>query len=263
MSTYDEAVHTFTVGELTVKIIQDTDAPNPRKEYDNVGTMVCWHRNYELGDEQRGRDTSQLDFFKELAFEIHPELEDYFENGLWNKHNDTLTDQKFDNDKYQAVKKAYNAEVQKIVGKILDKYYVMLPLGLYDHSGISMYVGSQSHWSDPGGWDSGQVGWIYCTVKKAKEEWAGADFHERAIEYLKGEVETYNQYLTGDVYGYVVEDADGEQLDACWGFFGRDCCEQEAKAAAESEWADILEARRKADEIERHAQEWEQRMMAL
>ena len=34
------------------KIYTDEDAANPRTEFDNVGTMVCWHRGYNLGDEQ-------------------------------------------------------------------------------------------------------------------------------------------------------------------------------------------------------------------
>lgn len=32
----------------------------------------------------------------------------------------------------------------------------------------------------------------------------------------------HNQYLLGDVWGFVVEDKDGEHLDSCWGFFGDD-----------------------------------------
>lgn len=30
----------------------------------------------------------------------------------------------------------------------------------------------------------------------------------------------YVAYCVGDVYGYTVETEDGEQLDACWGYFG-------------------------------------------
>ena len=35
---------------LTIK--RDSDPMNPRKEYSNLGTMVCWHRRYNLGDLQ-------------------------------------------------------------------------------------------------------------------------------------------------------------------------------------------------------------------
>jgi hypothetical protein len=37
----------------------------------------------------------------------------------------------------------------------------------------------------------------------------------------------------GDVYGYVIENANDDDLDSCWGFYGIDYCIQEAKDAAE------------------------------
>lgn len=44
----------------------------------------------------------------------------------------------------------------------------------------------------------------------------------------------WNTYLDGDVYGFVVEDAEGEELHSCWGFYGLDYCIGEAREAAES-----------------------------
>ena len=37
---------------------------------------------------------------------------------------------------------------------------------------------------------------------------------------MKGEVEAWDMYCQGRVYGFIVEDEDGEQLDSCWGFYG-------------------------------------------
>jgi hypothetical protein len=28
--------------------------------------------------------------------------------------------------------------------------------------------------------------------------------------------------MEGDVYGYVLEDTEGNEIDSCWGFFGSD-----------------------------------------
>ena len=39
------------IKDITIKIERDGDAESPR-EWDNVGTMVCWHSRYNLGDEQ-------------------------------------------------------------------------------------------------------------------------------------------------------------------------------------------------------------------
>jgi|SRR5580698_3127035 hypothetical protein len=36
---------------ITVRVIQDRDPMSPR-DFDNMGTMACWHRRYDLGDVQ-------------------------------------------------------------------------------------------------------------------------------------------------------------------------------------------------------------------
>lgn len=91
--------------------------------------------------------------------------------------------------------------------------------------GLSM---SCSGFSCP--WDSGQVGFIYCTVERALSE---CTLIENATKYLQGEVRVYDQYLQGDVYGYVVEECPDDpddygleqewtETDSCWGFYGSD-----------------------------------------
>ena len=103
-----------------------------------------------------------------------------------------------------------------------------LPLYLYDHSGITM---STSPFSCP--WDSGCVGLIYI-AKADADEWINADGTydtEAMLAILESEVKEYDQYLTGDVWGYTITDDDGEEIDSCWGFYGHDYCEAEAKEA--------------------------------
>jgi hypothetical protein len=115
---------------------------------------------------------------------------------------------------------------------VVNQHYITLPLYLYDHSGITMRTSS---FSCP--WDSGQVGIIYISKKDAVKEWGRKYFtkqvRERAEKYLEGEVETYDQYLTGDVYGYIVEHEESGEEESCWGFFGTEYCIEEAKSVAE------------------------------
>ena len=99
----------------------------------------------------------------------------------------------------------------------------ILPLFLYDHSGITMNTTGFAC-----GFDSGQVGFIYAT-KKTIEALGVAE--ENVEEQLKGEVSVYDQLLTGDVWGYIIEDDDNEEIDSCWGFFGREHVEAEAEEA--------------------------------
>ena len=73
-------------------------------------------------------------------------------------------------------------------------------------------------------WDSGQVGFIYCTHKQLKDDGIPV---EQAKQILLGEVETYDQFLRGDIYGFVItakcekcgQEKDDPE-DSCWGFYG-------------------------------------------
>lgn len=106
---------------------------------------------------------------------------------------------------------------------------VILPLYLYDHSGITINTTGFSC-----GWDSGQVGFIFVSKAKLREFYLKkrltASFLEKVKEWLRDEVKTYDQYLTGDVYGYVIEDSDGNEMDSCWGFYGEESCLEEAQS---------------------------------
>lgn len=77
-------------------------------------------------------------------------------------------------------------------------------------------------------WDSGQVGFIFLTESQQKEY--GVET-AHVIDALEACVKEYDQYLTGDMYGYVVSEVkhcdscghDEEvETDSCWGFFGSD-----------------------------------------
>jgi hypothetical protein len=106
---------------------------------------------------------------------------------------------------------------------------VALPLYIYDHGGITMNVtGFHSRW------DSGQVGYIYVDFSTIRENWnrkrVTRKLRRQVQQLLIGEVKTYNQYITGDIYGFVIEDlvtcdkehVHNEHVDSCWGFFGHD-----------------------------------------
>jgi hypothetical protein len=112
--------------------------------------------------------------------------------------------------------------------KELDALIVM-PLYLYDHSGITMNV---SGFSCP--WDSGQVGFIYASRKAIKDNYCLKRNITKATIYkatkrLLAEVEEYDQFIKGDVYGIrITKNGQDEELDSCWGFFGLDYAEKEA-----------------------------------
>ena len=93
----------------------------------------------------------------------------------------------------------------------------LLPLYLYDHSGITMRT---SPFCCP--WDSGQVGYIYATREEALKEFGvhrvTKAFREKIGKILGAEVVSYDKYLTGAFVGFQIHDKDGEYIESCWGF---------------------------------------------
>lgn len=107
------------------------------------------------------------------------------------------------------------------------KAAVILPLYMYDHSGITINTTGFSC-----NWDSGQIGFIYVTETKLKEEYGdlSEETLEKAKKNLLSEVETYDQYITGEVYHFRIEKENvcnlghihSETEDSCGGFYGDD-----------------------------------------
>ena len=162
-----------------IKIYHDPDSENPR-EWSNLGALICWHRRYRLGDSHRF-DCPEA-FLRDLA-------------GVADQ-----SDLSLDRLRERAERKA-----------------IILPVYLYDHSGLAM---NTIEFHCP--WDSGQVGFVYVTLETVRKEFGAKRvtkaMREKAKDILRAEIVTFDAYLGGRVYGYVVE-RDGEEIDACWGFF--------------------------------------------
>ena len=174
-----------------IKIVQDDDPATPR-DFCNIGTMVCSHRAYNLGDEQ-----------------------------------------------------ADNVDLESLKGNAQ-----ILPLYLYDHSGISMSTKPFSC-----AWDSCRVGIIFCTLETAinafklpgDSNWStiiqnsfqrDTDLSSAVREALEQEVVTYNDYLTGNVSGLVVESINGfesDVIDSIWGYY------PDHRVSISNQWDNVLE----------------------
>ena len=181
---YDLEVEKVEIGNYVAIIEQDDYACDPR-EWDNVGTMYCEHRRYNLGD---------------------PNDLDFSECSSWEDH-------------------------EKVIKNELGKDCVMLPLYLYDHSGITMNTTGFSC-----GWDSGRVGTIAVSRAKIREIFCVKRITQKVLDRVEkaliNEVKTYDEYLTGDVYRYMIfsKDNDEDVIESCGNFFGLD----EVKAEVEN-----------------------------
>jgi len=99
-----------------------------------------------------------------------------------------------------------------------EKSTIILPVYLYDHSGLAM---NTTGFHCP--WDSGQVGFIYVTTADVRKEYSvkrvSSQLRKKVADQLRQEVQTFSDYLSGNVYGYVVQ-KDDEEIESCWGYVG-------------------------------------------
>jgi hypothetical protein len=242
------AIEEYKHGRCTIRIEHDVHAASPLED-DNVGTMVCWHRHYNLGDEQP--DESPEEYLQGLVPSYVTQPHESRRNRVYNNHDTGYgSPKRLSSEVVYALYERIDSAKEDAIAKWLRENLVILPLYLYDHSGLSISTGS---FSCP--WDSGQVGFIYCSLKKAQYEWGTKDsevkgwdgeanytlnedgskrtLREAATRFLEGEVEHYDQYLRGNCYGYVVEAEDFEE-DSCWGFIGDlDYVKKEAESIAD------------------------------
>lgn len=176
-----DTVEQFSAEGKTAKIVHDEFPESPRS-WDNLGTMHCEHRRYNLGDEKQ-----------------------------------VSTDDCRSWDEVEA-KLRRRADAR-----------VVLPLYLYDHSGLTI---STSPFYDP--WDSGQLGLIYASGEDIRRCFGVKRITARLLdtvrEALEAEVRIYDSYLRNEVYGLVVEDAAGNEIDESYGYFSLEEARDEAKA---------------------------------
>jgi hypothetical protein len=174
---------------LTINIEQDTFPSDPLLDSDCfIGEIVCFHPRYTIGHEHSWNNPDN--FLEYLA-------------GTSSEKRTIEGDRDYH---------------EYLIEKATKKGNIILPVYLYDHSGLCIQT---KPFSCP--WDSGQIGWIYTNksnLKKAGHYWETItkERKERILKWLKSEIETVSNYISGDVYGYTIEETD----DSCWGFNGSD-----------------------------------------
>lgn len=121
--------------------------------------------------------------------------------------------------------------------KAIEKRWKIYPVAAYIHSGVVLALGDGRSFPDYR-WDVSHVGAVLVEKKTYKTPAK----MRAAAESL---VREWNYHLSGEVYGYVIEDDDGNHLDSCWGYVGEmgDCL-SEARRAADHIAAGIADADR-------------------
>jgi hypothetical protein len=185
-----------------VSIVNDDDVPNPRDDWDFIGTLYTWHPHYTLGGKN---DHNNQDHIVDLHAWVYDWLipsedkESLFSNFSFDYEVLMFDDHEANVDE--------QTKFEALVNRWITDNCAILPVYLYDHSGVTI---STRPFSCP--WDSGQVGFIYVTRETCEE--TGENF-DAAEKILKAEIETLDQYLTGDVWHYCISEFAGsdEELE--------------------------------------------------
>jgi hypothetical protein len=197
----------------TIKLIQDENPMNPREDYDHFAHMICFHRDYGLGDKDwksKNRNSSHQDLMtpeelKEIVSRkdvIALPLYILDHSGLWMRTGRFAEDS--------------GGWDTSMVGYIYVTYEEI-------HKNMAR---PKPHKKDaPHPYPIASIKHVTKTDR------------DHAIRLMEAEVQEYSDYLSGDVCGYVVEDEEGEVIDSCWGFFGdegRKYAMSEAKSIVDS-----------------------------
>lgn len=95
-----------------------------------------------------------------------------------------------------------------------DKVLYITPICKYEHSGISYSIGTKH------GFDYSNNGFYIVTENTLKQEgFEPLSSDKEYEERISSEIETYNQWANGDVYGFTLYDESGENEDSCGGFY--------------------------------------------
>lgn len=207
-------IETFTRDDYTIAVHHDEDCPNPREDACPLGVFVGLpHRCYRIGDEQI--DPREYPFRCAECHGTGTTTETAIQPG-------SMVGSCLACD--EAGERGARSMVE--FGRLLQAERgarILLPVGLYDHSGVAYYIGGGSHRQDPQGWDSGLAGFIFDTPTTLTECWGDATpSDEQITEALTGEIAVYSQWANGECFGYTVTGPDGTEIDACWGYLGTD-----------------------------------------
>ena len=217
------------------QIIRDEDPTNCRDDWDNLCDMYIWRRGYNLADDTKGKD--MWDILDDLMYKYLPKTE---------------TEDMSERDMMLALQSKANDKVK------------IYPIWVYEHSGITISMAGGYPYNDR--WDGGVSGIIIAERERIEE--AGCDWSQ-VYDIANGEVEDYDMYLVGDVYGYITDkylgnDEWDENVDSCWGFYSRKWGEELAeeilgKLISETEAEELCaeyDAKIKAEEEAREFENW-------
>jgi hypothetical protein len=245
-----EPVHEEERHGLKIKIMYDQDAQGPAEDHDENLFLVGYHRDFSVSGPRHSLPKDQWKVSHKSVCQECGQRNFTTVEETGNKCGKCGKAARVNKDFYSETRGAClvsQNEVAALLGgkqnstdyewpaELAKKYHVFA-LEAYIHSGVRLALSREGNFPDRQ-WDVSQLGAVFV----AKKEWRRRDSARKAA---LGLIQYWNDALSGNVYGYIVEtfsdvDEEGEDIDSCWGFFG----DYDAKGGA------LEEARAAVDRI--------------
>lgn len=150
---------------------------------------------------------------------INPRDDYNFSNMFLFTRNYTLGDE----NEYEASDFNNFNEMEKQIKKDFNVRYIS-PVYMYSHSGITI---STTPFNDR--FDSGKIGFVFVTKEMAMKEFGKKPRTKKIASLVEAEIDTYDKYLRGEVYYYVIKDENNEVIHDCGGYYDTNYALQDAK----------------------------------
>jgi hypothetical protein len=176
-------------------------------------------------------ETVKTEMYKGYDIKIYPDT-----NGESPREWENLCEFHIAHRRYSFGDKNYTSkeEIDAVEQEAIANGDTVLPLYMYDHSGISI---SLLPFSCP--FDSGQVGIVIIRRAIIINEHNDMENNEQAIKQLainmaQSEVHILDMYLRGEVYYYSVsQEGEEDIIDNCSGYYGLDDAMSQAKESVD------------------------------
>ena len=233
---------------LTIAV--DESPENPRN-WSNIGTMVCSHRRYSLGDEVADKGGLYTSWYEQLEEEIlKPNggaenvvyLPMYMIDHSGIAISDTPYSCPWDSGQIgwiYATKDKFRKETGYSEKELFGKDSRGVP-EIGEHIQIKSFGERWGRVFDVREDGQFSVDFDYNKIEAYREEQnkvvvpleeVTKIMRNKAEEILRQEIRIYSHYVEGDVYGYVIDrrvecpccgTVEYEHVDSCWGFYGSD-----------------------------------------
>jgi hypothetical protein len=132
-------------------------------------------------------------------------------------------------------------DMSGLINRCRAENLVWLPIYAYIHSGVCLGTNNTDYPFNCK-WDTSFAGVIYAENEAVIEEYGDLSTVSRvkAEACFEAELKTYQQFISGDVYGFSTLDAEGDTIDSCGGFFGSDPMSNGMSEYIEARYHDLL-----------------------